>query len=185
MARRLSLQTAVNFLHALDPEPERGGLAETPDRVIKAWEHFTRGYEQDPAAVLKVFEDGAENYDEMVLVKSIPIYSQCEHHLVPFFGVGHIAYIPSGKIVGLSKLSRVLDIYARRLQVQERLTNQVADCIDEHLKPKGVAVVLECRHLCMEARGISQQGHVTITSAIRGAFKEPEVRAEFMGLIGG
>lgn len=178
-------RVGYDLLHHLDPNWEREGLIETPNRFAKAWAHFTAGYDKDPGDELKVFEDGAEDYDEMVLVKDIPLYSQCEHHLVPFFGVAHIAYVPNGKIVGLSKLSRVLDIYARRLQVQERLTNQVAECLEEHLKPKGVAVVLECRHLCMEARGISQQGSTTITSSVRGVFVDQEPRAEFMGLIRG
>lgn len=177
-------QVFKDFVSLMDPDPKRGGLRETPSRVMQAWRHFTSGYQQDPASVLKVFEDGAENVDEMVLVKNIPVYSQCEHHLVPFFGVAHIAYIPQGKIVGLSKLSRVTDIFARRLQVQERLTNQIADCLDKHLNPKGVGVVIECRHLCMEARGICQQGHTTVTSALRGALKhQGEARAEFMELI--
>ena len=122
-----------NLLEFLDPEAGRGGLKETPKRMAKAWLEWTQGYDQDPKDVFKVFEDGSEGYDEMILVRGIPFYSHCEHHLAPFFGVGHIAYIPNGKIVGLSKLSRVLDIFARRLQVQERLTRQVANAIDEHL----------------------------------------------------
>lgn len=172
------------LLQFMGEDETRGGLEETPARYLKAWKHFTSGYTKDPAEVMKVFKDGAESYDEMVLVKSIPVYSQCEHHLVPFFGVAHVAYIPNGKIVGLSKLSRVVDIFARRLQVQERLTDQIAQAIQENLLPLGVGVVLECRHLCMEARGICQQGHTTVTSSMRGVFKEhPETRAEFMGLI--
>jgi len=164
-------------------DPKRGGLQDTPRRFLKAWQHFTGGYDMDAAQVLKVFEDGAEQYDQMIIVKDIPLYSQCEHHLVPFFGVAHIAYIPDGKIVGLSKLSRLTDIFARRLQVQERLTNQIASALQENLNPLGVAVVLECRHLCMEARGISKQGHRTITSALKGVFKEDaKVREEFLRL---
>jgi len=182
------LQSAADIptrlLQYVGEDAKRGGLAETPMRFLKAWKHFTSGYDANVEDVLKVFEDGAEKVDEMVLVKNIPLYSQCEHHMVPFFGVAHIAYIPNGKIVGLSKLSRVTDIYARRLQVQERLTNQIADALEKHLNPKGVAVVLECRHLCMEARGISQQGSTTITSAMRGVFRESvQTRNEFMGLI--
>lgn len=165
-------------------DPERGGLAETPARVVKAWKMWTSGYDRDPRDVLKVFQDGAENYDEMVIVRDIPFYSHCEHHLAPFFGTACIAYIPDGYVVGLSKLSRVLDIFARRLQVQERLTNQVADAINDHLAPKGVGVVIKARHLCMESRGICQQGHHTVTSALRGAIKDqPETRGEFLSLV--
>ena len=176
----------VRLLQYVGEDPSRGGLADTPKRMLKAWKHFTSGYDVKPEDIkelLKVFEDGAKGYNEMVIVKSIPVYSQCEHHLVPFFGVAHVAYIPDGKIVGLSKLSRLVDVFARRLQVQERLTNQIADSLKEHLKPKGVAVVLECRHLCMEARGIQQQGSSTITSAMRGVLRNAAPRAEFMSLI--
>lgn len=161
----------------------RDGLKETPMRVAKAWEHFTSGYYQDAGDILKVFEDGAENYDEMVMVKNIPLYSRCEHHLEPIFGTATIAYIPNGRIVGLSKLSRLADMHARRLQVQERLTNDIAEDLWTHLKPKGVGVVLQCRHFCMEARGLCQQGHHTVTSALRGVMKEQgETRAEFLRL---
>lgn len=174
----------TRLLQYIGEDVNRGGLLETPQRFLKAWQFYTRGYNQDPAEVLKVFEDGADKVDEMVLVRSIPVYSQCEHHLAPFFGVAHVGYIPSGKIVGLSKLSRLVDIFARRLQVQERLTNQVADALEEHLGALGVAVVLECRHMCMESRGVCQQGHSTITSAMRGVMKDkPEARAEFLELI--
>jgi GTP cyclohydrolase I len=174
----------IRLLEHIGEDPFRGGLQETPERFLRAWKHYTKGYDQDPAELLKVFEDGAENVDEMVLVRGIPVYSHCEHHLAPFFGVAHIGYIPSGKIVGLSKLSRLADVFARRLQVQERLTNEIADTLVKHLQPIGVGVVLECRHLCMESRGIQQQGHMTITSAMRGALREkPEARAEFMRLI--
>jgi GTP cyclohydrolase I len=135
----------------------------------------------DPKALLKVFEDGAEQYDQMVVVKDIPIYSHCEHHLAPIFGTATIAYIPNGKIVGLSKLSRLADGFARRLQVQERLTNQIADSLMKELDPIGVGVIIKARHLCMESRGICQQGHHTITTALRGAIKdEDQVRAEFL-----
>lgn len=161
----------------------RPGLAETPERVVKAWRYWTSGYDVDIGALLKVFEDGAENYDEMVLVKNIPIYSKCEHHLADIFGTCTIAYIPNGKIVGLSKLSRVADAFARRLQVQERLTAQIADALSEHLQPKAVGVIIKARHMCMESRGICQQGHHTETSALRGAFKtDPSARAEFLSL---
>lgn len=165
-------------------DPDRGGLIDTPERVVRAWRFWTSGYEQDPAALLKVFEDGAEKCNEMVLVKSLPVYSHCEHHMAPFFGVAHVAYIPDGKIVGLSKLSRLVDVFARRLQVQERLTNQIADAIQVNLNPLGVAVVVECRHLCMESRGIQRQGATTTTSAMRGVFMaEDAARMEFLRLI--
>lgn len=171
-------------LQFIGEDPDRGGLRETPARVAKAWtQDWCSGYKEDPADVLKTFEDGAEDCDEMVVVKDIPFYTHCEHHMAPFFGTATIAYIPNGKIVGLSKLSRLLSIYARRLQVQERLTSQVADALMEHLEPRGVGVVLKARHLCMESRGVRQQGHHTRTSALRGVFKdECEVRAEFLAL---
>lgn len=171
------------LLQYVGEDPERGGLLETPRRVAKAWGHWCSGYGKYAADILKVFEDGAEKCDEMVIVKDIPIYSKCEHHLADIFGTATIAYIPNGKIVGLSKLSRLADMFARRLQVQERLTNQIADALEEHLQPKGVGVIIRARHLCMESRGICQQGHHTITSALRGVLKDkPEARAEFMEL---
>lgn len=169
------------LLQFVGEDPQRGGLIETPARAAKAWRHWTSGYNKDPKQVLKVFEDGGEGYDEMVAVKDIPIYSHCEHHLAPIFGTATIAYIPNGKIVGLSKLSRLADIYARRLQVQERLTQQIADTLDECLSPVGVGVLIKARHMCMESRGICQQGHYTITSALKGAIKDkPEARHEFL-----
>lgn len=171
------------LLQFVGEDPERGGLLETPRRVAKAWGHWCSGYSKNAADILKVFEDGAEKCDEMVIVKDIPIYSKCEHHLADIFGTVTIAYLPNGRIVGLSKLSRLADMFARRLQVQERLTNQIADALEEHLQPKGVGVIVRARHLCMESRGICQQGHHTITSALRGVLKDkPEARAEFMEL---
>lgn len=171
------------LLATVDPDPSREGILETPLRVAKAWAHWCGGYAMDPAEILKVFEDGAENYDEMVLVKDIPIYSKCEHHLADIFGTATIAYIPDGRIVGLSKLSRLADCFARRLQVQERLTAQIADAFNDNVKPKGVAVLVRARHMCMESRGIRQQGHHTVTSALRGIFKtDPQVRGEFLSL---
>ena len=175
-------QAVRQILNNIDPNPERGGLEETPMRVAKAMTFWTSGYDKDPASVLKVFEDGGEGYNEMVIVKDIPIYSQCEHHMAAIFGTATIAYIPNGKIVGLSKLSRLADIFARRLQVQERLTAQIADALWGHLQPKGVGVILRCRHLCMESRGLCQQGHHTITSALRGVIAEGDPRAEFLEL---
>jgi GTP cyclohydrolase I len=162
-------------------DPHRPGLKETPARFLKAWDFYTQGYKQNPADVFKVFEDGAEKVDEMVVVGPLRVYSLCEHHLAPFFGKAWIGYVPEGRIIGLSKLPRVLRIFSRRLQVQERLANQVADCLVEHLKPKGVGVVLQCRHLCMECRGVEEIGAVTTTSALRGVIKDkPEARHEFL-----
>jgi GTP cyclohydrolase I len=170
----------------IQQDPNREGLNDTPARVVKAWKHWCSGYNVDIPALLKVFEDGAENYDEMVLVKDIPIYSKCEHHLADIFGTATIAYIPNGKVVGLSKLSRVADAFARRLQVQERLTTQIADALNDNLHPTGVGVIIKARHMCMESRGICQQGHHTVTSALRGVFKtDPTARAEFLRLATG
>lgn len=172
------------LLKEIGEDPDREGLIETPARVMKAWKHWCQGYHQDPKSVLKTFEDGAQGADEMVVVKSIELYSHCEHHMAPFFGVAHVAYIPSKRIVGLSKLARLVDIYSQRLQVQERLTNQIADAINEGLDPLGVGVVIEAKHFCMCSRGVNKQGSTTITSALRGALKEkPEARAEFLAFI--
>lgn len=172
------------LLQFVGENPDREGLRETPARFLKAWQFYTKGYHERPEDVLKVFEDGAERVDEMVIVKDIPVYSHCEHHLAPFFGKAHVAYIPNGKVVGLSKLSRLVDIYARRLQVQERLTQQIAYALDTALNPVGVAVVVECRHMCMEARGVQSHGTATVTSSLLGAFKkDPSARAEFMHIV--
>lgn len=171
------------MLHQLGEDTERDGLKETPDRATKAWLHWTQGYGQDPADVIKVFEDGGETYDEMILVKGIPFYSHCEHHLAPFFGTVDIGYIPNGRILGLSKFSRLVDIFAYRLQVQERLTSQIAFAIQENLNPKGVAVHITARHLCMESRGIKKQGSETVTNELHGVFRNPEPRAEFFASI--
>lgn len=174
----------VYALEGLSREEElREGLQETPARVTKAWEHWTSGYAVDIPAIFKTFEDGGEGYDEMVVVRDIPLYSKCEHHLADIFGTASVAYIPNGRVVGLSKLSRLVDAFARRLQVQERLTAQIADAMQEHLQPLGCGVIVRARHMCMESRGICQQGHHTITSALRGALKtQPDARAEFMKL---
>ncbi len=172
-----------NMLFWLEPSPSRTGLKETPERVAKAWIEWTQGYFQDPEAILKTFEDGAESCDEMVVVNNIPFYSHCEHHMAPFFGCASIAYIPNGRIVGLSKLSRLLDVYAKRFQVQERLTNQIADALMMYLSPLGCGVRVKARHLCMESRGVCKQGHHTVTSALRGVMRDqPETRAEFLEL---
>jgi GTP cyclohydrolase IA len=189
MNREHTARVVQQLLHQIEghshgnPQALREGLQETPMRVAKAWEFWTKGYHEDPAQVLKTFEDGAQGVDEMVVVKDIPFYSHCEHHMAPIFGTATIGYLPNNRIVGLSKLSRLLEVFARRLQVQERLTCQVADALMEHLQPKGAGVVIKARHLCMESRGVCQQGHHTVTSALRGYFKEqPEVRAEFLQL---
>lgn len=183
--RQLIEAATRDLLNVVDPEDGRQGTQETPVRVGKAWAHWTRGYAMKAEDILKVFEDGADGYDEMVCVKDIPIYSKCEHHLADIFGTVSIAYIPNGKIVGLSKLSRLADMFARRLQVQERMTAQIADALDEHLKPKGVGVVMKARHMCMESRGLCQQGHHTVTSALRGVIKtDPTARSEFLQLVG-
>jgi GTP cyclohydrolase I len=164
-------------------DANREGLIETPDRVTSAWEFWTSGYEMDPLSVLKTFVDGSEGVDEMVVIKDLPFYSHCEHHLAPFFGTATIGYLPHKRIVGLSKLGRLLQIYSRRLQVQERLTCQIADAISEALNPLGCGVIVRARHLCMESRGICQQGHYTVTSALRGVFKtEDSARSEFLGM---
>jgi len=162
---------------------EREGLKATPDRFAKAWEHWTSGYDLKAEDILSVFEDGANGYDEMVVVKDIPVYSKCEHHLADIFGTATVAYIPHGRIVGLSKINRLVDMHGRRLQVQERLTNDVAEDLWRLLNPLGVGVIVRARHMCMESRGICQQGHHTITIALRGAMKDqPAARAEFMAV---
>ena len=164
-------------------DPTREGLIKTPERVAKAIQFLTQGYEMNATDILQsaMF---SENYSQMVLVKEIEFYSLCEHHLLPFFGKAHIAYIPDGNIVGLSKLPRVVDAFSRRLQVQERLTNEIRDCIQDTLNPKGVAVVMEARHLCMQMRGVEKQSSITTTSAFSGAFLQSEkTRLEFINLI--
>jgi GTP cyclohydrolase I len=171
-----------SILSDIGEDPEREGLLKTPERVAKALQFLTHGYDINPADILRsaMFK---EEYSQMVIVKDIEIYSMCEHHLLPFFGKAHIAYIPNGHIVGLSKIPRVADAFARRLQVQERLTNEIRDCIQNTLNPAGVAVVIECKHLCMSMRGIQKQNSVTTTSAFTGAFENEKTRAEFMRLI--
>lgn len=173
----------IRLLQAVGEDARRGGLLETPKRVVKAWQHWCSGYGKEPKDVLKTFDDGAEGYDQMIAVVDIPVYSHCEHHMAAIFGTATIAYIPDGKIVGLSKLSRLVDIFARRLQVQERMTAQIADALNEHLKPKGVGVIIKARHMCMESRGVCQQGHHTQTVALRGAMlAQDSTRAEFLSL---
>ena len=167
----------------LGENPSRQGLLETPARVEKAWRHWTSGYAEKAADILKTFEDGAEQYNELIVVSGIPVYSHCEHHLAPFFGTATIGYIPDGKIVGLSKLTRLVDCFARRLQVQERLTMQIAEALMQHLSPSSVGVVIRCRHMCMESRGIQRSGEETTTSALLGRIRtDAALRSEFFAL---
>lgn len=172
-----------NILKEIGENPEREGLLKTPERVAKAMQYLTHGYDLNPAEILKsaMFK---EEYSQMVLVKDIEVYSLCEHHLLPFFGKAHVAYIPNGCVVGLSKIPRVVDAFARRLQVQERLTNEIRDCIQSTMNPIGVAVVIEAQHLCMQMRGIQKQNSVTTTSAFTGEFMKDATRSEFLRLIG-
>ena len=171
-----------DIIEALGEDVTRGGLEKTPERVAKAMHFITQGYHMDALEILRgaLFQ---ENHSQMVIVKDIELYSLCEHHMLPFYGRAHIAYIPNGKIVGLSKLARVVDVYARRLQVQERLTTQIKDSIQEALNPLGVAVVIEAKHLCMMMRGVQKQNSVTTTSAFTGEFEKQSTRSEFINLI--
>ncbi|MCX2431951.1 MULTISPECIES: GTP cyclohydrolase I FolE [unclassified Pedobacter] len=172
-----------DILSQLGEDPEREGLVKTPERVAKALQYLTHGYDLKPDEILKsaMFK---EEYSQMVVVKDIEVYSMCEHHMLPFFGKAHIAYIPNGHIVGLSKIPRIVDAFARRLQVQERLTNEIRDCIQNTLNPMGVAVVMECKHLCMSMRGVQKQNSVTTTSAFTGTFlSNDKTRSEFLRLI--
>lgn len=180
----IALQNAYSeILNHIGEDPERDGLKRTPERTAKAIQFLTRGYSEDPAQLLRgaLFE---VDYDEMVIVKDIEMFSLCEHHLLPFFGKVHVAYLPKGKVIGLSKIPRLVDIFARRLQVQERLTKQIAEAICEAIDPIGVGVVIEARHLCMMMRGVEKQHSATVTSSMLGAFRnEHETREEFLSLI--
>lgn len=172
------------MLTAIGEDPLREGLLDTPDRVVRAWDEWFGGYKIDPCALLATdFGDGAEKADSMVLLDSIPVHSHCEHHITPIIGVAHVAYIPNGRVVGISKLARVVDAYARRLQIQERLGNQIADAIMSTLSPIGVGVVISARHFCMATRGVRMPQVLTTTSAMRGAFMQAETRSEFLNLI--
>src|SRR5690554_302926 len=170
------------ILKSIGENVSRDGLLKTPERAAKAIQFLTSGNDQDPAEILRsaMF---AENYHDMVVIKDIELYSLCEHHILPFFGKAHIAYIPNGYIVGLSKIPRIVDIFARRLQVQERLTHDILECINDTLKPRGVAVVIEASHMCMMMRGVQKQNSVTTTSGFRGQFEAIETRSEFLKLI--
>jgi GTP cyclohydrolase I len=170
------------ILSRLGEDPNRDGLAQTPARVEKSLVFLTKGYGEDPGKILRgaMFD---VDYDEMVIVKDIEMFSLCEHHMLPFFGKVHVAYIPKGKVIGLSKIPRLVDVFARRLQVQERLTRQIADTIQEAIEPQGVGVVIEARHLCMMMRGVEKQSSSTVTSAMVGCFQKKETRAEFLSLV--
>ena len=172
------------ILRLLGENPDREGLVKTPERVAKALQFLTQGYSQDGAKIIQsaIFD---EEYRQMVLVKDIELYSTCEHHMMPFLGKCHVAYIPNGKITGLSKIARVVDIYSHRLQVQERLTQQIKDCIQETLKPQGVMVVIEAKHMCMQMRGVEKQNSITTTSDYSGVFNSLNTRQEFMNLLRG
>jgi GTP cyclohydrolase IA len=172
-----------NIISDVGENAKREGLLKTPVRAAKAMQFLTQGYDLNPSEILRsaMFK---EEYSQMVIVKDIEVYSLCEHHLLPFFGKAHIAYIPNGHIVGLSKLPRVVDAFSRRLQVQERLTNEIRDCIEDTLKPLGVAIVMECSHLCMQMRGVQKQNSITTTSAFTGEFIKEPTRREFISLIG-
>jgi GTP cyclohydrolase I len=177
--------TIRTLLRELDPDPDRAGLAGTPRRVADALRFYTEGYRQEPTKVIgdAIFESSS---DEMVLVRDIEVYSLCEHHLAPFFGKAHVAYIPAGRIVGLSKLARLVDVYARRLQIQERLTMEVANGLNDVLRPRGVGVVIEAAHLCMMMRGVQKQNSATVTSCLLGTFRSDDrTRAEFLQLVKG
>jgi len=170
------------IIRRYDADPSRDGLEKTPERIEKALEFLTKGYREDPKEVLHgALFDVA--YDEMVIVKDIEMYSLCEHHMLPFFGKVHVAYIPDGKVIGLSKAPRLVEVFARRLQVQERLTRQIAEAIQEAIHPQGVGVVIEARHLCMMMRGVEKQNSSTVTSAMLGVFQKQNTRAEFLSLI--
>ena len=170
------------IISRLGEDPTRDGLVATPGRVEKSMAFLTKGYQQDPAKILRgaLFD---VDYDEMVIVKDIEMFSLCEHHMLPFFGTVHVAYIPKGKVIGLSKIPRIVDVFARRLQVQERLTRRIADTIQEAIAPQGVGVVIEARHMCMMMRGIEKQHSSTVTSAMVGCFRQKETRLEFLSLV--
>jgi GTP cyclohydrolase I len=181
-ATRKMAEYNKEILKIIGENPEREGLLKTPERVAKSMQYLTKGYSENPDEIMQsaIFN---EDHNEMIVVKDIELYSLCEHHMLPFFGKAHIAYIPTGRIVGLSKIPRVVDAYARRLQVQERLTTDILECIQRTLNPLGVAVVIEAQHMCMQMRGVQKQNSVTTTSSFKGAFEKQETRNEFIKLI--
>jgi len=180
------MELIIQILKAIGDDPGREGLKDTPYRVVKSWKELFEGYKQNPKEILSaVFEDGMNVMtDEIVMCKNIPFFSMCEHHMLPFSGVAHIGYLPSKKVVGLSKLARLVDCFGRRLQIQEKMTSQIADSLMENLQPQGVGVIIEAQHLCMQCRGVKKTGSVMVTSAMRGKFKSQSVtRSEFLSLI--
>jgi GTP cyclohydrolase I len=182
MSKEKFEQSVKNILEIIGEDPNREGLVKTPHRVYEAFKFMTKGYEQNPHDILNEALFTSSN-DEMVLIKDIEFYSMCEHHLLPIIGRAHVAYIPNGKVVGLSKIPRMVEVFARRLQIQEQLTEQIADAITEVIQPKGVGVVIQARHMCMEMRGVEKVNSVTTTSALRGLFRERDTRSEFLNFI--
>ena len=183
MSQKREFEASVaKMLEIIGEDPHREGLVKTPERVYKAFEFMTKGYKQDPKEILNeaLFES---SNDEMVLIKDIEFYSMCEHHLLPIIGRAHVAYIPDGKVVGLSKIPRMVEVFARRLQIQEQMTEQIADAIIETIQPKGVGVVIQARHMCMEMRGVEKVNSTTTSSALRGMFRETKTRGEFLNFI--
>ena len=180
--KKLFEDSVKNMLKIVGEDPNREGLIKTPERVFKAFVFMTKGYKQDPKEILNeaLFES---SNDEMVLIKDIEFYSMCEHHLLPIIGRAHVAYIPDGKVVGLSKIPRMVEVFARRLQIQEQLTEQIADAIIQTIQPKGVGVVIQARHMCMEMRGVEKVNSTTTSSALRGMFRETKTRSEFLDFI--
>lgn len=172
------------LLEYMGEDPTREGLVRTPARVLAAWRELTVGYQQDPAVVL-ARDFAADGYDEMIVCRNVEFYSTCEHHLLPFHGVAHLGYLPAGRVVGISKLARLVDVFARRLQLQERMTAQLAQAVQTHLEPQGVGVVVRARHLCMACRGVQKEEADLVTCALLGSFRDPAVRAEFMGHVRG
>jgi len=182
MSKEKFEQSVKNMLEIMGEDPNREGLIKTPHRVYEAFKFMTKGYEQNPHEILNEALFTSSN-DEMVLIKDIEFYSMCEHHLLPIIGRAHVAYIPNGKVVGLSKIPRMVEVFARRLQIQEQLTEQIADAITDVIQPKGVGVVIQARHMCMEMRGVEKVNSVTTTSALRGLFRERDTRSEFLNFI--
>ena len=180
VSEREAQEAVTTLLRFIGEDPSREGLRETPLRVVRSFQELFGGYATNPESVFKTFRDGGEKVDEMVIQRNIPFFSNCEHHMLPFFGVAHVAYVPEDEIIGLSKLARLVDVFARRLQVQERMTNQIADALVKYLKPKGAACVIEATHLCMVQRGIKKHMSDTTTSALRGVFLESATRAEVL-----
>ncbi len=177
------MEAVRTILKGIGEDPGREGLIETPQRVVRSFAELYSGYSQDPRVILKCFTDGA--CDEMVVLRDCEFYSFCEHHMLPFFGRAHIGYLPNGRVVGVSKLARLLEVFSRRLQIQERLTQQITDCLMQELNPKGCGCVLEAQHLCMTCRGVAKQNSVMVTSSMRGSFRDKEgTRSEFMRFIG-